>query len=139
MVITAIRKKLGDSIIDTERGIGYRLSPTFTVEMISTPSCSELEELLGKALAQLNMHSSLGFRASIKNCEELLQQGKIKDASTAIAAAYINLGHVGFCREPWSVGIQKARDVLAIAISRFPTFGPAYAMAKKLAWIQAAP
>lgn len=126
-VVSVIRKQLGP-VITTKRGRGYCLSPGLGVKTIPSPSLPELKRLLSRALAQLNTHTSAGFRGTIVNCQELIRQGQTDAASIVIALANINLGHAGFCREPWDLSIQRAREVVAGALEAFPKFGPAYAM-----------
>jgi DNA-binding winged helix-turn-helix (wHTH) protein len=126
--VVQIRKQLEDSIIKTERGRGYRLGAGFVVELIASPSSSELGRLLAIALNQVNDHSSASFRGAIENCEELLKAERIPDAYAVLGLAYINQGHVGLCREQPSVAIAKAREIINEGLKYFPSFGSAYAM-----------
>jgi len=127
-VMVQIRKKLGDSVVEGERGKGYRLGRGLTVEIIASPSASELERLVAIALNQINDHTSASFRAAIENCEELLKVGKIPDAYAVLGLAHINQGHVGFAREQPSVAINKARQVIDEALRWFPNLGSALAL-----------
>ena len=127
--VSQIKKRLGDaSIIEGDWGKGYRLSPALHPEIIKSPSLSELERRLMIALEELNAHTTAGFRASIDVCQDLLTGGRIEEACSAIALAYINLGHTGFCRENRDLSLHRARKVLADAIEWFPAFGSAYAL-----------
>lgn len=128
MAVVQIRKQLEDSIIETERGKGYRLGHALTVELIASPSSSELERLLAITLNQINEHSSASFKSAIDHCKELLMAERIPDAYAVLGLAYINQGHVGFCREQPSVAIAKAREIINEALEYFPTFGSAYAL-----------
>jgi tetratricopeptide (TPR) repeat protein len=129
MQVVEIKRRLDDgSIIKSARGKGYQLSPALSVESIGSPSRSGLERRLLIALEQLNAHTSAGFRASMENCEELLKEGRIAEACSAIALAHINLGHTGFCRENRDIRLQRARKILATALGWFPAFGSAYAL-----------
>jgi tetratricopeptide (TPR) repeat protein len=135
MAVVQIRKLLGNSIIETEAGKGYRLGRGLTTELIPDPSSSELERLLAIASDQLKNHTDASFRAAIENCEDLLKTGKIEDAYAVLALAYINLGHLGLCREQPSITIAKANGIIEEALERFPSFGSAYAISGLIALI----
>ena len=128
MMLVNIRRKFDEEIIVTDRHRGYRLSPKFVVEVIASPSRSELEKLLAIALDQLNTHTSVGLRAEIQNCEALLEKNQVADAYVYAALAYLNLGHVGLCRDVPTVTIPKAKEILRKALHWFPTLGSAYAL-----------
>jgi len=134
MVLTQIRKQVGDSFILT-RNRGYRISPEFVVEVIPSPSLSTLERQLDIAFHQVSDHSSASFRAAIKNCEELILAGKISEAYAVLALAYINLGSAGFCQELPSVVMPKAKSIINEALKWYPTFGTAYALRGLISFI----
>lgn len=96
--ISELRKQLGESIIKTVHGKGYRLSPEFGVETIPSPSLSKLDQLITIALDQIKAHLSSSFIATIKTCEVLRRAGQVAEAYPPMLLAYINLGHVGFSR-----------------------------------------
>lgn len=126
--IAKIRKELGKSIVKTVRGKGYRLSPEIDVERIPNPSLSKLERLLVIVLDQIKIHTSSSFAGTIKNCEELLSEGHIAEAYARMALAYLNLGHVAFCRQPRSTTILRARKIIDEALKWFPSMGSALAI-----------
>ncbi len=126
--LAQIRKKFGCDIIDTVYGSGYRLDPGLSVEIIPSPSASELQQLVVIALGQMDTHSTSGFRAATENCQELISKGKVPDAYCAIALAHINLGMVAFCRELPEVSITAARDMISRALKWYPKLGSVYAL-----------
>jgi tetratricopeptide (TPR) repeat protein len=123
-----INKKLGHKIIETVRGVGYRIPPTLGIEVIPSPSATELQQLLVVALGQMDTHSYAGFKAAMENCEQLIAAGRVPDAYCAKALAHINLGMVGFCRELPEVSIDAARDMIKRALKWYPELGSAYAL-----------
>ncbi len=127
-VLAQIRRKFGTDVVDTVYGVGYRLFPGLSVEVIEAPSATELQQLVVIALGQMDTHSTGGFGAAIENCQELISRGKVPDAYCAIALAHINLGMVGFCRELPEVSINTSRDMIARALKWYPTLGSAYAL-----------
>jgi tetratricopeptide (TPR) repeat protein len=128
MYIVELRRKLGDSIVESIRGRGYRLKRGLAVEVIATPSATELDRMATIALNQIKEHHSVSFRAAIENCQELLKVERIADAYAVLALAYVNLGHVGFCREQPRIATAKARSVIKEALCWFPKFGSMYAL-----------
>jgi DNA-binding winged helix-turn-helix (wHTH) protein len=128
MAVVQIRRLLGESVIETVAGKGYRIGRGLSIELISSPSSSDFERLLAIASSQLKVHTDASFRAAIENCEDLLKTGKIEDAYAVLALAYINLGHLGFCREQPAITITKANGIIDEALNHFPSFGSAYAL-----------
>jgi tetratricopeptide (TPR) repeat protein len=127
MQIFEIRRKLGEDVVRTAPG-GYRLSPALAVELIPSPSASDLEKLLVIALDQVKAQTTIGLQAAVESCRNLLEKGRVADAYAAIALASINLGGVGYCREIPKISIGRARQILDTGLKWFPEFGAAYAL-----------
>jgi len=128
MHVVEIRRKLGAETVRTVSRKGYRLSPALTVELIPSPSASDLEQLLIIALDQIKAHTTIALQASVNTCRDLLEEGQVADAYAFMALAYINLAGTPFCRELPKIGIGRARQVIAAALKWFPQFGGAYAL-----------
>lgn len=126
--IVKIRRELGKGVIETVRGQGYRLGPGVDVETIARTSTSNLERRLATARDQIKAHSSSSFVGAIKNCEVLLKQRRPADAYRAMALAYINLGHAGYCRDLPVNTISSAKAILGEAMGTYPNMGSGYAL-----------
>lgn len=128
-IISALRTKLGDGLIISIPGIGYRLASGVSVEVLPITTPSKADVLKSVAEEHFKVHSGPEILASIENCEDRISMGPA-DASTylTLALAYMNAGHDGFCLRKRGEAFSRAKSAIATALDINSRLSSAYAL-----------